>query len=74
MNGHGVFTWHDGRIYEGEYRDDQKEGFGVYIAKGKRYEGEWQGGKQHGKGTMSTEGKPEKKAGLWEDGKRIKWL
>ena len=26
MNGHGIFTWTDGRYYEGEYIDDKKEG------------------------------------------------
>jgi len=26
MEGHGVFTWPDGRRYEGEYVDDKKEG------------------------------------------------
>jgi len=26
MEGYGVFTWPDGRKYEGEYIDDKKEG------------------------------------------------
>ena len=29
MHGLGVYTWPDGRVYEGEYREDKKHGFGV---------------------------------------------
>ena len=41
-NGQGKF-WHaDGDVYEGEWRDDQKHGFGVYNhMSGARYEGHW---------------------------------
>lgn len=27
----GVYTWADGRRYEGEYKDDKKHGFGIYT-------------------------------------------
>lgn len=30
MEGKGVFTWSDGRKYEGEYIDDKKHGFGIF--------------------------------------------
>ena len=30
MDGEGVFTWPDGRKYTGQYRDDKKEGYGVF--------------------------------------------
>jgi hypothetical protein len=30
MNGKGKLTWPDGRFYEGEYSNDQKNGFGVF--------------------------------------------
>jgi hypothetical protein len=30
MDGEGKFTWPDGRIYEGEYKDDKKEGYGTF--------------------------------------------
>jgi len=26
MEGHGTFSWPDGRKYEGDYADDKKEG------------------------------------------------
>jgi len=31
MEGQGVFTWVDGRKYEGEYLDDKKHGYGKFV-------------------------------------------
>ena len=31
MNGKGVFKWPDGRVYEGEYYEDLKQGNGRYL-------------------------------------------
>ena len=42
MNGKGKFQWADGRVYEGEYVLDKKEGHGVLTwADGRKYEGQW---------------------------------
>jgi len=30
MEGEGLFTWTDGRTYQGQYKDDKKEGLGVF--------------------------------------------
>ena len=30
MDGFGVFIWPDQRKYEGNYRDDKKEGYGIF--------------------------------------------
>jgi len=38
MSGSGVYSWADGRRYEGEYVDDKKEGYGVFS---------WADGKTH---------------------------
>jgi hypothetical protein len=46
MEGYGVFTWPDGRKYEGEYIDDKKEGKGTfYWPDGRKYDGDWFNGK-----------------------------
>lgn len=29
MEGHGVMTWTDGTMYEGEYKNGKKHGFGT---------------------------------------------
>ena len=51
MHGYGIMTWNDGRIYEGEYADDLRQGFGSFFwADGRKYIGKWENGKQHGKG------------------------
>ena len=46
MEGSGVFTWPDGRKYDGEYIDDKKEGNGIFFwPDGSKYEGGWKNGK-----------------------------
>ena len=46
MHNRGIYTWKDGRRYEGEYKYDKKDGFGKYIwVDGRRYEGFWKNGK-----------------------------
>jgi hypothetical protein len=46
MNGSGIFTWADGRVYEGDYVDDEREGNGVYRwPDGSMYVGGWKEGK-----------------------------
>ena len=75
MEGVGIYMWNDGRIYEGEYKDDKKHGYGVYKwADGRKYTGYWSRGKQHGLGKYMLETEDKIKYGLWEDGKRIKWF
>lgn len=31
MHGRGVYTWKDGRKYDGEYVHDKKHGYGLYL-------------------------------------------
>ena len=74
MHGYGVFTWEDGRKYEGNYVDDKKEGNGRFTwPDGRVYEGLWKDGRKHGLGTYTyADGRTRK--GEWIDGKRSKWL
>ena len=46
MNGKGEFRWPDGRVYDGEYKNDIKHGDGVYIwPDGRMYQGKFFNGK-----------------------------
>ena len=75
MDGRGVFTWPDGRKYEGEYKDDKKEGYGVFEwTDGKKYRGHWQNGKQNGEGEFYNNATKQWKRCLVQNGKRIRWL
>ena len=69
-----MYTWADGRRYEGEYVNEKKEGFGCYYwPDGKSYEGQWLNGKQHGEGRF-TNTKGRSKLGVWENGERTHWI
>lgn len=71
MHGRGKFLWSDGRIYEGQYKNNKKEGFGIFNwPSGARFEGTWVNGKQHGKGKLIINGVERK--GKWENGRLIK--
>jgi hypothetical protein len=46
MHGKGIYTWKDGRKYEGEYKNDKKDGYGEYTwIDGRKYAGQWKNGK-----------------------------
>ena len=48
-NGHGVFKSNDGLIYEGRWKDDQKDGFGMaMLANNKLKIGEWKDNRYKG--------------------------
>ena len=74
MNGYGIYTWKDGRKYEGEYAMDKKQGHGIYTwSDGRKYDGEWDNGKQHGIG-IYYDAQGNAKKGQWVNGKRTEWL
>ena len=75
MHGKGTFTWPDGRKYEGDYKDDKKEGVGLFVwADGRKYNGCWKDGKQHGEGMFFNVSQGKWKKGIWENGKRMRWM
>ena len=42
MSGEGKFTWTDGKIYIGEFRNGQLHGRGtIYYPNGQKASGEW---------------------------------
>lgn len=56
MSGYGIYIYADGVRYDGQYKADQKEGFGYYSwTADRRYIGWWHNGKQHGIGTFIDE-------------------
>ncbi len=74
MHGKGIYSWPDGRSYNGEYENDRKSGFGVYTwADGRQYSGAWSAGKQHGEGIYKDANSVVRK-GFWQEGKRVCWL
>ena len=75
MNGYGVFTWPDGRKYEGNYKNDNQDGYGTFTwSDGKQYKGHWVNGKQHGEGEIFSPSQNIWQKGIWDNGKRIKWI
>jgi hypothetical protein len=50
-NGAGKYTWTDGRIYKGEFRENKIHGMGMLRTRyGDTYIGMWEDNLQHGKG------------------------
>ena len=46
MSGYGIFSFKDGRRYEGQYENDNKQGMGQFEwPDGRKYIGEWFEGK-----------------------------
>ena len=83
MHGYGVYTYPDNKRYEGMYIyiyiyigffvNDKKQGKGKYFWNdGRIYDGDWLNNKQHGTGKYTANGKT--KMGIWEQGRRTKWL
>jgi hypothetical protein len=73
MEGHGVFSWTDGRKYDGEYKADNKHGNGTLTwPDGKILTGTWKLGRLDGVVTLEIKGKQYK--GEWLKGKKQRWL
>jgi len=59
--------------YVGQYKEDKKHGYGVFIwPDSRKYEGFWSNGKQHGYGIMVISGV--KKFGEWKNGQKLMWI
>ena len=72
MHGYGVFTWADGRKFEGNYYEDLKTGHGIfYWPNGQIYEGFWKDGLQEGVGILTTVSRS-RRFGRFRRGKLIK--
>jgi hypothetical protein len=71
MHGHGTYTYDDGNVYVGEYKDDKRSGHGTYTyASGNVYVGEYKDDKRNGHGTYTfASGRVEK--GTFKDGNFI---
>ena len=71
MHGFGVFTWGDGKRYEGDYKNGVKHGKGkMSDAKGNNYDGEWKDGKQHGVGSLWDSQGTLNHSGAWFNGSK----
>jgi antitoxin component YwqK of YwqJK toxin-antitoxin module len=60
-SGKGIYTWTSGERYEGNFKDDKFNGYGIeYYPSGKKlFEGNYKNGKFNGQGTY-----------FWEDGSK----
>jgi hypothetical protein len=69
-NGNGKYIWKNGNIYEGNYEDGKKKGFGklTFNSGISFFEGMWSNGKPNGKGNLLLE-KDFKISGVWRQGK-----
>ena len=74
-NGHGTYTWPEGREYVGEWKDGKRNGQGALTNKGSAFDpdwtyvGEFKEGKFHGQGTLES-ARGDKYVGEWKDNER----
>ena len=56
-NGKGIYTWDDGDVYDGEWKDGMRNGYGIKLVAGtaERYEGQFKNDAKHGRGTYTYE-------------------
>jgi hypothetical protein len=66
-NGYGRLVYQDGSIYEGNFVNKERAGYGMFIWEENltSFGGEWEGSKRHGKGTFVDE-KGNKQCGYWK--------
>jgi hypothetical protein len=51
MHGSGIYTWHDGKRYEGSWCEGKRRGIGYFRwPDGEIYKGSWTDGKRNGIG------------------------
>ena len=98
MDGFGIFKWASGRMYFGDWVNDNKDGVGILCFKGgneysgefysdkrqgygyyqwsdnRKFKGWWFDNKQHGLGVYFSPESTTAKFGVWQMGKRVKWL
>lgn len=68
FHGHGVYTYTNGSIYEGQWVDGRKQGQGKQMQPdGSVYTGEWRDNQMHGKGRMRWDN-GDSYDGTWSDG------
>ena len=67
-NGQGTYTWSNGDMYVGKWKNEKRNGKGTYTwSDGSKYVGEFKDNKFHGQGTHTwSEGV--KYVGEWKDG------
>ena len=69
-DGHGIYTYPDGSVYNGGWYQGEKHGDGTLIYNdGSIYTGMWKGGQRHGSGTYARYMGCTYSGG-WQDGKR----
>ena len=46
-HGHGIFSWKDGRMYDGQWKNGKQHGRGIFLhADGSELVGEWNEGQR----------------------------
>ena len=74
-DGVGILTFKGGNEYAGEFKNDRRQGYGYYQwADNRKFKGWWHENKQHGLGVYFSPESTSARFGIWQMGKRIKWL
>ena len=72
MHGYGLIVWPGGDVFEGEFYQDKKNGFGIFYNQQKVYMGMWKNNKPEGEVVIIDNDKVKKQ--FWENGKPVRYL
>ncbi|KAK1941900.1 Radial spoke head 10 B [Phytophthora citrophthora] len=72
MDGTHRHVYRNGDVYEGEFKDGHRDGFGIFTerATGSTYEGQWMHNARHGTGILTSGSKDFIYDGAWENDTR----
>jgi hypothetical protein len=70
MNGYGIISWPNGKVFQGQFVNNHKNGYGIYYTDTKVFIACWRNSKLHGDVIIVEKGII--KRSYWEEGVKLR--